>query len=303
MVQSGVISTAIGRQKMSLEYIIYCDESEEKGRYFSNFYGGALVRSTDISDVTAAISKRKNELHLFGEVKWTKITEQYEQRYLDLVDLFFDFVQNDKVKVRVMFTQNTNIPINLSQTHVDQKYFLLYYQFVKHAFGLQFSPAVPGGVDIRIYPDRLPDTAEKVEQFRSFLVGLSQNTSFRRNGIRIAKENVAEVDSHDHDVLQCLDIVLGAMHFKLNDKHKEKTSPSGKRRGKRTRAKERVYNHINRRIREIYPRFNVGKSTGQLQASDRWNHSYRHWLFVPNQVEVVPGSKHRRRGGDPIAST
>jgi len=27
---------------MSLEYVIYTDESEKKGRHFSNFYGGVL---------------------------------------------------------------------------------------------------------------------------------------------------------------------------------------------------------------------------------------------------------------------
>ncbi len=29
------------------EFVIYTDESDKDGRYFSNFYGGALVRSTE----------------------------------------------------------------------------------------------------------------------------------------------------------------------------------------------------------------------------------------------------------------
>jgi hypothetical protein len=29
---------------MAAHFIIYCDESVEKGRYFTNFYGGAMVR-------------------------------------------------------------------------------------------------------------------------------------------------------------------------------------------------------------------------------------------------------------------
>lgn len=33
---------------MAQEYLIYCDESAKTGKYFSNFYGGALIRSTDI---------------------------------------------------------------------------------------------------------------------------------------------------------------------------------------------------------------------------------------------------------------
>lgn len=30
---------------MSADYTIYADESEDKGQYFSNFFGGALVSS------------------------------------------------------------------------------------------------------------------------------------------------------------------------------------------------------------------------------------------------------------------
>ena len=38
-----------------MEYYIYCDESLSKGRLFSHFYGGALVRSYDYDEVKAAL--------------------------------------------------------------------------------------------------------------------------------------------------------------------------------------------------------------------------------------------------------
>jgi hypothetical protein len=231
---------------VALEYIIYCDESEETGRYFSNFYGGALVRSTDFERVKLRLEKRKETLNLFKEVKWTKITANYAQKYMDLLDTFFDLVEADKIKVRIMFTQNMNVPRNLTQRHIDEKYFILYYQFLKHAFGFHCSPAEPGGVSLRIYPDQLPDTSEKAEQFRSYIVALEKNPEFRSRRISIARENVIDVRSHEHVILQCLDIVTGAMWFRLNDMHLEKISR--RRRGKRTKAKERVYKHINSRI-------------------------------------------------------
>jgi hypothetical protein len=103
------------------------------------------------------------------------------------------------------------------------------------------------------------------------------------------------VTSHDHDILQCADIVLGAMQFRLNDKHREKPKDS-RRRGKRTIAKERVYRHINQRIRQIYPNFNVGISTGKRGAIESlWEDPYRHWKFVPTDPIVKPGSKRNRK--------
>jgi Protein of unknown function (DUF3800) len=280
---------------MSLEYIIYCDESDEKGTHFSNFYGGALVRSDDLQQAVDALRSSKTAQNLHKEVKWTRITEHYENKYKALLDVFFDLIKSGKIKVRIMFTQNTVVPMGLTKRHVDEKYFILYYQFLKHAFGLNFSPVMTGGVSVRIYPDQIPDTREKVQQFRGYLSALERTPEFRQRRISIKPDNIADVDSKCHEVLQCLDIVLGAMNFRLNDKHKEKTSRGGTRRGSRTKAKERVYRHILSRIQDIYPRFNIGRSTAQPQADSRWVHPYRHWLFTPTERIVIPGSKRKKR--------
>jgi hypothetical protein len=155
---------------MTREYIIYCDESESRGRHFSNFYGGALVRSGDINRIRGAIAKKKHELNLFGEVKWSKLTVNYYAKYLELIDFFFDFVEKDEIKLRIMFTQNTVRPRNLTEAHIQNQYAILYYYFIRHAFGLIYSPHYDDGVDIRIYPDQLPLAPDQIETFRSYLI-------------------------------------------------------------------------------------------------------------------------------------
>ena len=99
--------------------------------------------------------------------------------------------------------------------------------------------------------------------------------------LHIRDGDIAEVCSHDHVLLQCTDIVLGAMFFRLNKLHLEK--PEGSRvRGKRTIAKEHLYQHINARIREILPYFNIGISTGSRNYQNAyWELPYSHWKFVP----------------------
>lgn len=180
-----------------------------------------------------------------------------------------------------MFTQNIN-RIEHRKYDDENSYFMLYYQFVKHAFGLRFCNPGPKQVaTVSVLLDDAPDTKEKLENFRSYLSTLSDYAVFQSARVRIAKEDLAEVDSRHHILLQAVDVVLGAMNFRLNEFHKE--IPLGKRyRGKRTRAKERVYKHINARIRDIHPGFNIGVSTSR--ASGRhlmWSHPYRHWCFVP----------------------
>ncbi len=105
---------------MTKEYIIYCDESEDSGKHFSNFYGGALVRSEDIDEIRQILAAKKAELNFHGEVKWNKITSNYQDKYISLIDTFFDLIAADRIKVRVMFTQNTVVPKNLSKRVITQ---------------------------------------------------------------------------------------------------------------------------------------------------------------------------------------
>lgn len=266
-----------------MEYIIYCDESVAKGKYFSDFYGGALVRSTDLAEIIQALNTKKKELHLFNEIKWVKVTENYLDKYKQVMDLFFKFIAQDKVKIRIMFRQNAQVPIHIGEQQKDHKFHMLYYQFVKHAFGLRYHQAKPDNrTYVRLYFDKLPDTELKNEEFKSFIYGLQSLDIFRQAKIKIRREDIVEIDSRDHVILQCMDIVLGAVAFRLNDGHKEK--PEGAtRRGKKTIAKEKLYKHIQHHIQQIKPNFNIGISTGKPNWTELWSDSYRHWLFTPKE--------------------
>lgn len=273
------------------EYILFCDESDRHGKYYSNFYGGVMVGASQYQRITKQLNDHKAALNLYAEVKWEKVTDRYLEKYQQLILPFFNEVGQGHLRVRIMFRQNAHIPRGLSRDQVDWEYFLLYYQFIKHAYGLEYA-AEP--LRLRLYFDTFPDTEEKSEQFKGFLLGLTKTKSWQ--SVDIKREDITEVRSHDHVLLQCLDIVLGAMSFRLNDKHKEK--PSGKaHRGKRTVAKEALYKTILAGVRKIHPGFNVGVST-RLRSGlpQRWEDPFLHWRFVPNQAVFDPNlTKPRRR--------
>ena len=269
------------------------DESGKEGKFYGNFYGGALIRSTDLLQTTEELSRVKQSLNLYGEVKWQKVTGQYLNKYLQLTERFFDFIEHNVIKIRIMFTHNYRQPINLTREQKDNTFTQLYYQFFKHAFGLQYSNYDPKTeVSLRLYFDELPINPSQKQQFKKFIIDLGQNANFSKANLLIRPEDITEVKSHEHIILQCMDIILGAMYFRLNDLHKEKP-PGSFHRGKRTIAKEQLYKSINNRIRAIYPGFNIGISTGIVHPEDRWNHPYRHWEFIPKQYEVRP--EHAKR--------
>jgi hypothetical protein len=280
---------------VSKEYIIYSDESASFGTVFSNFYGGALIRAEHIDKVRELLADKKAELNLHGEVKWQKVSVAYLGKYKVLMDLFFDMIEEDIIKVRIMFTQNQFVPRNLSEEQKEHGYFILYYQFIKHAFGLIYSNPGTEPIRIRLLVDQIPHNEEKKSRFRGFVSSLTYNPEFRAARIRINPADIVDVISHDHDVLQCLDVILGSINFRLNDLHL--AIPEGKRRrGKRTRAKETLYKHMNQRMQKMRTLFNIGTSTGvDDDLANRWHHSYRHWRFLPSDYEVAVGAPKKKK--------
>lgn len=262
------------------EYILLCDESIKDGVFYSNFYGGILVGSSFFERMNTELNRLKHQLNLFNEVKWQRVTENYLSKYLALMDAFFSHLKAGHAKVRIMFRQSANQPVGLSRMQIDQTFYLLYYQFIKHAFGFSSMPPNPQTVHLRLYFDQFPDTGEQVARFKGFILGLNASREFKAANLNIRPDDFAEIRSHEHVILQCLDVVLGAMAFRLNDMHKLKP-PGAKRRGSRTIAKEKLYNHILGLIKQMRPGFNIGISTGGGKSAS-WLDAYRHWSFVPN---------------------
>lgn len=264
-----------------MEYVLYCDESSSNGTKYTDFYGGCMVDGRYLNAIIAQLEAKKSELNLSNEIKWVKVTENYLDKYKAIIDLFFKFIQEGKIKVRIMFRKKEAVVNQLN--HSDDKYFKLYYQFLKHAFGLKYiSSNTP--VNIKIYMDQLPDRNDKCERFKNFLYNMPQTQFFNSSGIIIKKENIVEIDSQKHVIQQCVDIILGAMYFRLNDLHKAK--PLGSlHRGKRTIAKEKLYNHIRNHINYLLPNFNIGISTGKRKYScPHLESPYEHWLFTSKQI-------------------
>jgi hypothetical protein len=179
-------------------YIIFCDESDASGRYYSNFYGGVIIGGSQYERVTAKLNAQKRRLNFLGEVKWAKVSEAYLAKYQELVLTFFKEIQAGHVRVRIMFRQNAHQPVGLNQSQIDGGYFRLYYQFIKHAFGLAFHPPSGCPVSLKLYFDEFPETREAATQFKGHILGLKDNPKIHQAGFTLVPEDIAEIRSHDH---------------------------------------------------------------------------------------------------------
>ena len=52
------------------EFILYADESTQKGTHYSYFFGGLLIPSDMVEPVSSALAAEKLRLNLHNEVKW-----------------------------------------------------------------------------------------------------------------------------------------------------------------------------------------------------------------------------------------
>lgn len=264
---------------------IWLDESDKKGQYYSNFYGGILIKSDDLDDVLSQARDLFQEKGIWEEIKWQKVNKHTYEAYLSVVDFIFRILAENKAKIRIFFRNNQNKPINLTEEQRRNEFTILYYEFIKNAFGLQYCDMPDGLKDVSLYLDEIPASGSQIAEFRHFLVNLNDDSGFKRNGIKFHESRIVEVKSDEEIPLQLLDLILGAMCFRLNNKHLIKDPITGKR-GIRTKLKERLYKYINKKIRELRPNFNIGISTGINSYSDKWTHPYRHWSFVPKAHTV-----------------
>lgn len=255
---------------------LWLDESDKHGVYYSNFYGGILIESKNVEEVLYRMESIRNAAGIIDEIKWQKVNAYHFERYVQIVDELFKMGKEGLLKVRLFFRHNQYEPdITPQQRRAD--YPVLYYQFIKYAFGLVYSGDTEG---IRLYIDEIPLNQSDKVNFIKHLYALNNDSEFRAHGVKFVEKGISEVDSKHHLPLQFMDLILGAMCFKLNEKDKLKSDGEEKP-GKRTILKLKLYKHINSKIREIHPDFNIGISTPIRNEQDRWLQVYRHWSFKP----------------------
>ena len=137
-------------------YYIWFDESDKEGKYYSNFYGGILVESKYYEKVVAMSNSFVSELGITEEIKWQKVNEYWYDKYVKLVDFIFDLLSQDLIKIRIFFRNNQYVAPSLTKEQKHNTYSLLYYQFIKHAFGLQYSNSSGMPKYLKIMLDDIP---------------------------------------------------------------------------------------------------------------------------------------------------
>jgi hypothetical protein len=187
---------------MTATFNVYCDESchLEHDRQSVMVLGAVwcpLEKSREIA-VRMREIKTSHGLSPKFESKWIKVSQGQQAFYLDLLDYFFD---NDDLHFRALVVQDkSRLQHELyEQTH-DIWYYKMYFDMLKVILDPQRC--------YRIYLD-IKDTrsAAKINKFHDVLC--NNIYDFQRQII----ERVQTVRSHEVEILQLTDLLIGAVSY------------------------------------------------------------------------------------------
>lgn len=175
-----------------------------------------------------------------------------------------------------MFSPNEelrrDIPHSLNDTYTK-----FYFAFIKNAFNIFYAKK---NIKLRILFDDLPETKEQCAKFKKILIhSIISNRKPNTNKVFIKKQDIVEVDSQKHILLQCMDVITGLLDFSLNtDVYEIKQS-------NRAKAKQKVWEFVLQKILEINPSINFDKTTSPIYSHKGWNCPYQHFVYHQKKVK------------------
>ncbi len=187
------------------EINIYCDESNHlQNDGISAMVLGAVYAPQEkvaVANKRIREIKQKYNISPSTEMKWVKVSPNKLQFYLDIIDYFFD---NDDLHFRAIIINKDGLNHGAFNQSHDEFYYKMYFELLSKILDPQNKYS--------IYPD-IKDTRgrQKIKKLHEILA----NSMYDFNGNII--QRIQQIRSHEVEVLQLADLLIGAMQF-LNRK-------------------------------------------------------------------------------------
>lgn len=277
---------------MATKYQIFADEAwthQHPLNRYHTFFGGIFGKESDIDRLSTklsnirAISSFKNQ-----EVKWSTLSPKNYDFYVSLVDCFFKNIEEGAIKYRQMFLDRAfQYDGNAGDSDLDVQY-KLYYQFIKHSFGIQFLPKEESEILLRLDGHSSQKHKDSLQYF------VEEEIPKKIDRLDIAV-NVTYVDSRKHINLQVCDVVMGAAGY-YGNKYYLRREPSQRGMTNKQKIKLRLAKYIYDKLREIDAKdrgsraFNWFESTGRSGDQENYlHHKLRIWKFIPKTYVINAG--------------
>lgn len=205
-----------------VEYKIFCDESNHL-EYKDNptlgskimVLGGINVLSKDIEHINKHIKYLKHKHNHKKELKWTKLIALQQKFYDEIIEFFFN---EEALKFQALLVPDKrNLKHNIyNQGNADIFYYKMYYYIFKNLLENEINQNI--NTNVKIYLD-YKDTrcGDRIKE----LLKVLHNKFKDKDTIKF---QCFTAQSHEANLIQFVDILIGAIAYKARDdiEHKSK---------------------------------------------------------------------------------
>lgn len=194
-------------------FLIYCDESSITGdRYM--IIGGLVINSKALLELKALIGEYRKNYGMIYELKWGKISINRLEHYKALIDIIFDLIDEGRINFRCAVFDTTKFNHKrFNDGDSELGFYKMYYHLLFYAFGTDYHQNKNRFV---VYPDQKPGKYNLFE-----LKNRLNNNMFYKLGNRQSPfGSIESTNSKKSDFIQIVDILLGAIAYHINKKHK-----------------------------------------------------------------------------------
>jgi len=187
------------------------DESGISNHRFT-VVGAICLQSAFIPQVHASIQQFRDNHNMHSELKWAKVSNQKLSEYKALVEYFFALNNLNILQFHcIIFDNHGANHTKYNQGDQDVGLSKLYYQLMVHRFGRNCGPAG----DLCVCVDRRNSSTSLQDLLRMANAGIARDCGIAHAPLK----QLIPLDSHEDDLLQLNDVILGAVCAARNGKH------------------------------------------------------------------------------------
>lgn len=257
------------------------------------FFGGLFGLESCLDRLETSLRKVARTANYNLEVKWSNLSERDYDTYLLLVDTFFNHLSTDEIRYRQVFLDRSYVyvpkPGSSPLSDLDVQ-FRIYYQFLRHCFGLSFLPQASNGPDriiLRLDTHSSQKHKAKLVEFVQRFPGLMNRSDL--------EFFVKFHCSKQFYRIQICDVIVGAAGSYGNRMH-DRRQPGKRGQTPIQKCRFQLAKHIYNRLRDLSRidrgslTFNWFETTGKDgELENIFRHKIRIWKFKPSNYHIDKG--------------
>lgn len=187
-----------------MKFEVYCDEAHPdvftsanpRGQYL--MIGSLWLPAGLREEIKQKVVELRQRHHAWGEIKWSKVSPNRQDFYIELIDLFFSY--GDNLRFRCIAVDRQQVDLALHENDSELGFYKFYYQLLHHWI-LDFN-------EYRIFCDAKTNRDPKrLPVFQRCLTHANLSSEI---------QSIQSLPSREVILIQMADLLLGAASSRLN---------------------------------------------------------------------------------------